>query len=66
MTTTINIEINKDDIINSIKSMSEDKKKSFIIDLLAAVAPEYLGSLEAAGEDYVAGQITTHLKSFAN
>ena len=66
MSTTINIEISKEDIINAVKSMSEDEKKSFIIELLAAVAPEYLGSPEQAGEDYVAGQISTHSKSFGN
>jgi len=63
---TIDVAVSKEDIINSVKSMADDERKSFIIDLLAAVAPEYLGSIEAADEDFVAGRIAAHVKSFGN
>ncbi len=66
MKKSIRTKINTEDIIQFIKEMNEKDRKSFLFDLLSAIAPEYLGSLQKAEVDYIAGQITTYAEGFGN
>ena len=66
MEKSIKIEISTEDIIKYIKKMNEKDRKSFLFDLLSALAPEYLGSLQEAEPDCIAGQITPYAKGFGN
>jgi len=64
--TTIGVNIATEDIIAAVKAMPGTLQKSFLIELLTAVAPEYLNSFEDSRKGYIAGQISNHSDAFGN
>ncbi len=64
MDTIVNLKINSDEIIEAVKKMKKKDRETFIEDLLAATAPQYLDSIREARADYKAGRIKTHKEVF--
>ena len=53
----ITMEVKPEDIIESVKMMSDEERDDFLEELLAATSPEYLKSIKEARNDYKAGRV---------
>lgn len=53
----ITMEVKREDIIESVRMMSDEKREDFLEELLAATSPEYLRSIKEARNDYKAGRV---------
>ena len=60
----IKIEIKPEMIIAAIKKMTKKERDSFLEDLLASTAPDYLDSIREARSDYKSGRVKTHAEIF--
>jgi len=52
------------EIIAALKSLDEEDRELFIENLLAALSPEYLKSIEEARKDYREGRVIPHDEIF--
>ena len=64
MPSIIDVSLNSTEIIEAVKKMKKKDRESFVEDLLAATAPEYLQSIKEARADYKAGRTKTHEEVF--
>jgi hypothetical protein len=48
------------DLISALKMLDEEDREFFIENLLAALSPEYLKSIEEARRDYKKGRVLSH------
>ena len=66
MSRELSIEVNltPTQIIEAVMRMKKVERTSFVEDLLAAVSPEYIKSIEEAREDYKKGRIYSHKEVF--
>lgn len=62
--TTINISISREQIVEAIKKMDESAREAFIEDLIAMLSPAYLESIREARQDYKAGRTYSHKEVF--
>lgn len=58
----VNISLNE--LIEVLKSLDTEEKEFFLENLLAALSPEYLKSIEEARKDYKEGRIISHEEVF--
>lgn len=58
----INLSLN--DLIAALKNLSMEDREFFLENILAALSPEYLESIEEARRDYREGRILDHDKVF--
>ena len=49
-----------DELISALKMLDEEDREFFIENLLAALSPEYLKSIEEARKDYQEGRVLSH------
>jgi len=64
MARALKIGISADDVIEAVKDMKKKERETFLENLLAATAPEYLTSIKEARADYKAGRVKTHGQVF--
>ena len=62
--TTINISISREQIVEAIKKMDESAREAFIEDLIAMLSPAYLESIREARRDYKTGRTYSHKEVF--
>ena len=62
----IKIEIKPKMIIAAVNKMTKKERESFLEDLLASTAPEYLASIKEARSDYKAGRVRKHEEAFTS
>ena len=62
----IKVEIKPKMIIAAVKRMSKRERESFLEDLLASTAPDYLASIREARSDYKAGRVKKHEEVFSS
>ncbi|HGJ65801.1 TPA: hypothetical protein ENS27_10470 [bacterium] len=48
------------DLISALKMLDEEDREFFIENLIAALSPEYLKSIEEARRDYKKGRVLSH------
>lgn len=60
----LKINLSLGDLISALKMLDEEDREFFIENLLAALSPEYLKSIEEARKDYKEGQILSHDEVF--
>ena len=60
----VNFQISPAQIIAAIQQMEKEQQQAFLEDLLAAVSPEYLESIQRAREDYKTGRVYSHQEIF--
>ena len=58
----INLSLNE--LITALKSLNDDDREFFIENLLAALNPEYLKSIEEARQDYKENRTMSHDEVF--
>jgi hypothetical protein len=58
------INLSLDELILALKSLNVEEREFFLENLLAALSPEYLKSIEEARQDYKQGRILTHEEVF--
>jgi hypothetical protein len=58
----INLSLNE--LISALKSLNDDDREFFIENLLAALNPEYLKSIEEARQDYKENRTMSHDEVF--
>ncbi len=63
-TDDIKLTIAPEQIIAAVKQMKKAQREAFIEDLLAAVSPQYLASIQEARNDYKAGRTYSHEEVF--
>ena len=51
-------------IIAAVNRMTNKERESFLEDLLASTAPDYLASIKEARSDYKAGRVRNHEEIF--
>lgn len=61
---SLNLQISPAQIIAAVQLMDKEQQQIFIEDLLAAVCPEYLASIQEARGDYRAGRTYSHGEAF--
>jgi hypothetical protein len=66
MTSTIQIKIRPEEIIEAVKKMKKRERDDFLEDLIAATSPEYLESIKESRNDYEAGRTQTHAELFGH
>jgi len=54
----INLSLNE--LIVALKSSTEEEREFFLENLIAALSPEYLKSIEEARQDYKEGRVVSH------
>ena len=64
MARALKISISADDVIEAVKDMKKKERETFLENLLAATAPEYLKSIKEARVDYRAGRVKSHEQVF--
>ena len=64
MLDNIKIEIKPEMIIDAINRMPKKERESFLEDLLASTAPDYLNSIKEARSDYRSGRVKSHEEVF--
>ena len=64
MARALKIGIRADDVIEAVKDMKKKERETFLENLLAATAPEYLTSIREARADYKAGPVKSHEQVF--
>jgi len=58
------INLSLDDLISALKSLDTEERKFFIENILSALSPEYLKSIEEARQDYKEGRVLSHEEVF--
>jgi hypothetical protein len=66
MLENIKIEIKPEMIIAAVNRMTKKERESFLEDLLASTAPDYLASIKEARSDYKAGKVKKHEEIFGS
>ena len=66
MLDNIKIEIKPEMIIDAINRMPKKERESFLEDLLASTAPDYLNSIKEARSDYRSGRVKSHEEVFGD
>jgi len=56
----ISIQISPEQIINAVKNLNQAQQENLIEDLLAAISPQYLKSIQEARADYQQGKVYSH------
>ena len=64
MSATLKLEVRPEEIIQAIKGMKKKQRESFLEDLFALTAPEYLESIREARGDYKAKRVKNHDEVF--
>ena len=59
----INLSLNE--FIMALKSLDEEEREFFLENLLAALSPEYVKSIEEARRDYKEGRTISHREVFS-
>ena len=62
----IKVEIKPEMIIAAVNRMTKKERESFLEDLLASTAPDYLESIKEARSDYKAGRVRNHEEIFSS
>ena len=62
----IKVEIRPEMIIAAVNRMTKKERESFLEDLLASTAPDYLASIKEARSDYKAGRVRNHEEAFTS
>ena len=60
----LKINLSLSDLISALKMLDEEDREFFIENLLAALSPEYLKSIEEARRDYKEGRVLSHEEVF--
>ena len=60
----LKINLSLGDLISALKMLDEEDREFFIENLLAALSPEYLKSIEEARQDYKEGQVLSHENTY--
>jgi hypothetical protein len=60
------INLSLDELIVALKSLDAEEREFFLENLLAALSPEYLKSIEEARQDYRQGRILYHVERRIN
>ena len=58
------INLSLDELIVALKSLDAEEREFFLENLLAALSPEYLKSIEEARQDYRQGRTVSHEEVF--
>jgi hypothetical protein len=58
------INLSLDELILALKSLDAEEREFFLENLLAALSPEYLKSIEEARQDYRQGRTVSHEEVF--
>jgi hypothetical protein len=58
------VNLSLSDLISALKMLDEEDGEFFIENLLAALSPEYLKSIEEARRDYKEGRVLSHEEVF--
>ena len=58
------VNLSLSDLISALKMLDEEDREFFVENLLAALSPEYLKSIEEARKDYKEGRILSHDEVF--
>lgn len=58
------VNLSLSDLISALKMLDEEDREFFIENLLAALSPEYLKSIEEARRDYKEGRVLSHEEVF--
>jgi hypothetical protein len=64
MSLTLKLEVRPEKIIQAIRGMKKKQRESFLEDLIASTAPEYLESIREARADYKAKRVKIHEEVF--
>jgi len=64
MGNVVQVSLSQTEIIEAVKKMKKKDRETFLEDLIAATAPEYLQSIKEARADYKAGRTKTHDEVF--
>lgn len=64
METVLRMDVDRREIIEAIRRMSEQDREDFIEELLAATCVDYLDSIRDAREDHKAGRVFEHCDLF--
>ena len=64
MPVELRMQVRAEEIIEAIRRMKKAERDSFLEDLLASTAPEYLKSIREARADYRTGRVKTHAQVF--
>ncbi len=64
MSTTLQVKISPEEMIQAVKKMKKKEREAFLEDLLAATSPDYLKSIRDARSDYKAGRTKSHDEVF--
>lgn len=64
MSSTVKLQVRPEEIIEAIRGMKKKQRESFLEDLVAEMAPEYLKSIREARADYKAKRVKTHEEVF--
>ncbi len=62
----IKVDIKPEMIIAAVNRMNKKERESFLEDLLASTAPDYLESIKEARSDYKAGRVRNHEEIFSS
>jgi len=60
----LKISLSLNDLILALKSLDDEDREFFIENLLSALSPEYLKSIEDARKDYKEGRVLSHKEVF--
>jgi len=60
------INLSLDELIVDLKSLDAEEREFFLENLLAALSPEYLKSIEEARQDYRQGRTVSHVERRIN
>jgi len=60
----LKVNLSLGDLISALKMLDEEDREFFIENLLAALSPEYLKSIEEARRDYREGRVLSHEEVF--
>ena len=58
------VNLSLSDLISALKMLDEEDREFFVENLLAALSPEYLKSIEEARKDYKEGRVLSHEEVF--
>lgn len=58
------VNLSLSELISALKNLSLEDREFFLENLLAALSPEYLASIEEARQDYKEGRTVSHEEVF--
>lgn len=58
------VNLSLSELVSALKKLSPEDREFFLENLLAALSPEYLASIEEARQDYKEGRTLSHEKVF--